>query len=199
MATIEVQRPATAGPTRNAAVVLAGPGGAGKTTFGALLAPRIGVPFLDLDHEFTARFGDISHFLEHHGYEAYAARNVQLFIDTVAPGRSIGVIALSSGFMTYSPNVHPSYKGVRRAIIESPCTAILLPSFDVEVCVAETVRRQIQRPFGRSAEREEEVIRHRFGLYRALAVPQVETMRNSDDVVEDLLALANRASAMAQR
>jgi hypothetical protein len=35
------------------------------------------------------------------------------------------------------------------------------------------------------------VIRHRFGLYRAIAVPQLETMRNIEAVVEDVAALAN--------
>ena len=32
---------------------LVGPGGAGKTTTGALLAQRVGMPFIDLDERFT--------------------------------------------------------------------------------------------------------------------------------------------------
>ena len=39
---------------------LIGPGGAGKSTIGALLAERLNVPFLDLDRHFAGRLGDIS-------------------------------------------------------------------------------------------------------------------------------------------
>jgi hypothetical protein len=42
---------------------------------------------------------------------------------------------------------------------------VLLPSFDRDVCVAETVRRQIARPFGRPSAKEEAVIRTRFEIY----------------------------------
>jgi hypothetical protein len=48
-----------AGPNLSAAILLAGPGGAGKTTIGRLVARRLGVPFFDLDEQFVARYGDI--------------------------------------------------------------------------------------------------------------------------------------------
>jgi shikimate kinase len=184
----------------SAAILLAGPGGAGKTTIGGRLARRLGVPFLDLDEQFTARYGDISRYLARLGYPSYAARNVQLLIDLVAPPVPMTVIALSSGFMTYPADVHPAYDTLRRAIVMHPATAVLLPSFDLEACVAETVRRQLQRPFGnRGAGREEEVIRHRFGLHRAITVPQFETTRSVEAIVEDLQAHANRVVAGPRR
>jgi shikimate kinase len=71
---------------------------------------------------------------------------VQLLTDLIAPPLSATLIALSSGFMTYPLDVHPTYDALRHAIVTSPSTAVLLPSFDLEVCVAETVRRQLQRP-----------------------------------------------------
>jgi shikimate kinase len=40
-------------------IQLVGPGGAGKTTTGAALAERLGVPFVDLDAEFAASSGDL--------------------------------------------------------------------------------------------------------------------------------------------
>ena len=61
-------------------IQLVGPGGAGKTTIGAALAERLGARFGDLDEEFTARHGDISAYLDAHGYEAYAAQNVDLYL-----------------------------------------------------------------------------------------------------------------------
>jgi shikimate kinase len=65
---------------------------------------------------------------------------------------------------------------------------VLLPSLDRERCVAETVRRQVARPFGRSAEREEVVIRVRFEIYRALPARKLETMRPTAAIVADILA-----------
>jgi hypothetical protein len=61
------------------------------------------------------------------------------------------------------------------------------------------VRRQIQRPFGRSGAREKEVIRSRFGVYRRIAVAQFETMRSAETVVEDLLTFATRVGARPRR
>ena len=51
---------------------LVGPGGAGKSTAGHLLALRLDVPFRDLDVRFVERFGGIDEFIAAHGYQAYA-------------------------------------------------------------------------------------------------------------------------------
>ncbi len=79
------------------------------------------------------------------------------------------------------------YERVRRELEESDQTFVLLPSLDRELCVAETVRRQIARPFGRSPEREEAVIRTRFEIYMALPLRKVETMRPAAAIVDEIL------------
>lgn len=180
---------------------LIGPGGAGKSSTGALLAARLGVPFTDLDERFAAAAGDISAYIESRGYPAYAARNVQVYAEGIrgAAGGE-GVLALSSGFMTYRDDVHPACARFRREIAASPATFVLLPSLDFETCVAETVRRQLGRPFARSAEREEQVIRARFAVHRDLPVTRIETMRPLADVVEAIVAhLAARRGAAGGR
>jgi shikimate kinase len=166
---------------------LIGPGGAGKTTIGALLARRLGLAFVDLDREFIASAGDISQYIDSHGYGAYARRNVEVYF-AVTAAMGAGVLALSSGFMTYLPDVHAGYERCRQDITSSPSTFVLLPSLDVEVCVAETVRRQLRRPFSRSADREAHVIRTRFPIYANLQPRKVETMRPVDQVVDDIVA-----------
>src|SRR5688572_25156288 len=170
-------------------IQLVGPGGAGKTTAGAALAERLFVPFVDLDVEFAAGEGDISAYLDTRGYEAYAARNVSIYSDLFGDLERPDVVALSSGFMTYRADVHTGYARCRQRIASSQSTFVLLPSLDLEVCVAETVRRQLLRPFARMAEREEQVIRTRFATYASLPARKVETMRPLDTVVAELVNL----------
>jgi shikimate kinase len=174
---------------------LIGPGGAGKSTIGALLAERLEVFFVDLDRRFADLVGDISEYIERHGYDAYARDNIEaycsLFREAVCPG----VVALSSGFMTYASDAHPEYGPIRREIEECAQTFVLLPSLNLECCVAETVRRQVARPFGRSPEREEAVIRTRFEIYMALPVQKVETMRATAASVDEILAALRAASS----
>ena len=51
---------------------LIGPGGAGKSTIGALLAQRLDLAFVDLDRHLADRVGDIGDYINTHGYGTYA-------------------------------------------------------------------------------------------------------------------------------
>ena len=167
---------------------LVGPGSAGKSTIGAPLAARLHVPFFDLDRHFAARFGDISGYINRHGYEMYARENIETYRLVVGENSGPGVIALSSGFMTYPRGAHPDYARIRGDLERHPDTFVLLPSLDRDVCVAETVRRQIARPFARSSAEEEAVIRDRFDVYIAMPLRKVETMRGVAEVVDEIEA-----------
>ena len=65
-------------------IQLIGPGGAGKSTVGAVLALRLGCPFHDLDREFECRRADIDTFIDVHGYAAYTRENVAVYLDLIA-------------------------------------------------------------------------------------------------------------------
>ena len=166
---------------------LIGPGGAGKSTIGGALATRLGLPFVDLDTAFMELVGDISEWIDEQGYEAYARKNVETCLACVLDSDGSGVLALSSGFFTYPVDIHPEYASLRSEILASWSTLVLLPSLDLETCVAETVRRQMGRPFARSAQREEEVIRERYPIYMALPCRKVETMSPVDEAVEEIV------------
>jgi shikimate kinase len=173
--------------TRVHEIRLVGPGGAGKSTIGAVLAERLGVTFADLDRHLANRMGDISEYIDRHGYHRYARENVETYCSLLR-GDGYGVVALSSGFMTYPLDVHSDYSRVRRELEQHPTTFVLLPSVDRDVCVAETVRRQIARPFGRSSTKEEAVIRARFEIYMAMPMPKIETMRPVDATIAAIVA-----------
>lgn len=181
-------------------IYLVGPGGAGKTTTGDLLGERLGISFVDLDERFMATVGDIGTYIEERGYLTYAARNVELYSEIATANLGDLVLALSSGFMTYPLDVHRGYSRYREAIASSPTTFVLLPTLDFEECVAEIVRRQVRRTFGRSALREEEVIRERFWLYAGLSARKVQTMRAPEMVVDELaVVLAAQLGAALDR
>ena len=180
--------------TNDFSITLIGPGGAGKTTAGALLGERLGMAFADLDRCFADRQGDISEYIDRFGYQAYARKNVETYRSLLAEDRLPQVVALSSGFMTYPEEVHPDYARLRRDVEQSLRTVVLIPSLDREVCIAETVRRQLTRPFARSAETEEAVIRERFSIYTGLRARKIETMRPLDAIVDELVAAARQAS-----
>jgi shikimate kinase len=165
---------------------LIGPGAAGKATVATRLAEMVGCPCFDLDARFTAHHGNIDRFIQHRGYASYATANVTAYaeLDPDDPG----VIALSSGFMTYPDASHPQYGSIRQSIIMNASTFVLLPSLDLETCVAETVRRQLQRVglTRRSPAGAEAVIRARFSLYMAIPARHVVTMRGTDEIAAEL-------------
>ena len=175
------------------AITLIGPGAAGKSTVAALLAARLGIALVDLDQHFKTRVGEISKYIDRFGYDAYARANVDAYHACLQEARGNFVAALSSGFMTYPPDVHPEYPRLRRDIEHGPMTFVLIPSLDRDVCVAETVRRQLERPFARSAEKEEAVIRERFPRYLGLGARTIETMRPLTATVDEIVEAVRHA------
>jgi shikimate kinase len=171
----------------SSSIALIGPGGAGKSTVGVLLAERLGMTFVDLDRRFATRAGDIGEYINRFGYNAYARENVETCNELLYEDRNPCVAALSSGFMTYPQDIHSEYARLRRDIEHSPTTFVLIPSLNREMCIAETVRRQLARPFARSGAKEEAVIRERFSIYVGLRAPKIETMRPLSAIVEELL------------
>jgi shikimate kinase len=168
---------------------LIGPGGAGKSTTGRIVADLLRRPFHDLDRLFEERHGDIDEVIQIRGYAVYARLNVDAYC-SVTP-REPTVLAVSSGFMTYPDSIHPEMPTIRRSIVTRSSTFVLLPSLDLEECVTETIRRQRERPLQhhRTDDSEEDVIRERFPIYAALPAQKVSTMRPPAEVAAEILTL----------
>jgi len=82
----------------------------------------------------------------------------------------------------------PSCRAAFGFLEQHPHTFVLLSSLDRDVCVAETISRQIARPFGRSPANEEVVIRAQFEIYMAVPVRKIETMRPVAAAVDEIVA-----------
>ncbi|WP_420211183.1 shikimate kinase [Burkholderia aenigmatica] len=150
-------------------VHLIGPGGAGKTTVGEIVAARLNWRFVDVDRCFLAAHGNIADFIRERGYAEYASHNVRLY-EQLRRGMSAPTIcAVSSGFMLYPDDVAPAYPALRRDIEADGFTALLLPSFDLERCANLIVARQVSRPYLHANEADEtRKIRARFPAFMRL-------------------------------
>ena len=134
-------------------VFLIGPAGVGKSTCGALLAPKLGFGFVDLDAEFNARVGHIDEFIAREGYPAYCRRNVELFEALVAEEDSDAVYALSSGFLLYE-DLDPSYSRLAGDLQRLGVSILLLPAASVDEAAEITVERLLARRSGLDPEKE---------------------------------------------
>lgn len=166
---------------------LIGPGGAGKSTAGKLLADRLGWQYVDLDHYFLERSGSISEFISRHGYAAYARQNVGYYLAICRQINTPTVFVLSSGFMTYPDTVDSRYAAIKEEIESHTLSVALLPSFDIEKCVEIIIDRQLQRSYLRAnAISEEKRIRNRFPLFMAMQCKRVLSNKEPDQVALEL-------------
>jgi len=181
-------------------VYLLGPGGAGKSTAGALLAQSLGWRLADLDHAFMAAHGDISTFIAQQGYRGYAARNVATLAAAASAIEAPTVCVLSSGFMTYAQDIDPRYPAMRRAIEMHPLAALLLPSFDIDECARIVVERQLRRPYlPGDRDSETQRIRSRFPLFMALRCRRFLSDGPPEAIASALAAFVSAHSPAAER
>lgn len=174
--------------TSNARVLhLIGPGGAGKSSVGLVLANRLGWQFVDLDQRFMASEGDIARFIAEQGYDGYARQNLAVYDAARRSLAAPAVFALSSGFMTYRADIHEGYRSLRDAIEADALTTLLMPSFDLERCAEIIVQRQLSRPYLRG-DRDSELarIRERFPLFMSLRCVRFRSDGASEDLASAL-------------
>lgn len=175
---------------------LVGPGGAGKTTVGPLLAQQLGWDFLDLDARFMAIEGGIDACIQAQGYKGYARRNVAVYGALCERLKAPAVLALSSGFLTYADDIDARYPALREWIVQHPLTALLLPAFELEACVAVIVQRQLARPYlAGDRAKEERVIRERFPRFMALGCAR---FRSDGEPVQVATEIAHFAREVMQ-
>ncbi len=78
-------------PSSARCVAVVGMRGAGKTTLAAALAERLELQFADSDALFESAHGDLTAYVETHGWDAFRAVESGLVADCLAPGRVVAV------------------------------------------------------------------------------------------------------------
>jgi shikimate kinase len=169
-----------------------GLGGSGKTTVAKLLAQKLKIQYFDLDEYFIEKVGDISLFIDQHGYEIYAKRNIELYIQLRASieRNKLSILVCSSGFMAYPKDIHSGYLKIIQKIENDASTFLLMPALDLDGCIKIIIKRQLSRSYlNTTAEKEELKIRKRFDLYNNLNCEKVLTHRSLEEVIQNISLL----------
>ena len=161
-------------------IFLLGPGGVGKSTLGRHLAPRLGLPLIDLDFAFCDAFAQIGQFIGEHGYERYRAENLDLAVHLVEQADSPVLLVTSSGFLTAAPGSDDHRRA--RALVATGYGITLLPALDIDVATPIVVERQLQRGFGFERESETRKFRERFAVYRHAGDMSVFSAAEPDEI-----------------
>jgi shikimate kinase len=83
------------------AIVLIGPMGSGKTTYGKKLARNLALSFTDTDRVISAQHGDISEIFAKHGEPFFRALETEALSDALESG---GVVATGGGVVIKPEN-----------------------------------------------------------------------------------------------
>jgi shikimate kinase len=159
-------------------VYLVGMPGSGKSTVGAELAGRFGVPFIDLDVEIERTEGrSVTEIFAAEGEPAFRAREARALV--VASTNDPAVIACGGGVVLEPAN---------RITLRSTGTCVFL---DVPLEVLETrVQPDAERPLIRSHGDLPRLLEERGSLYREFAAHVVDGSGDpsnvADAIVEEL-------------
>lgn len=165
-------------PFRDRPIALVGMMGAGKTVVGRRLAARLGLGFIDSDHEIEAcARASIAELFARHGEAYFRDREAKVVSRLVAEGRR--VIATGGGAF-----MHPA----TRVLLKECCITVWLKA-DAEVLMRR-VRKRPSRPLLQTSD-PEGTLRHliaiRYPVYAEANLTVVSHDGPHEQVVDDVL------------
>lgn len=162
-------------------IFLIGPRACGKTSVGRGLAERLGLDFVDTDHELVADVGmEIVEYVERHGWDGFRDKETEIL--TAVAGKGVRVVGCGGGIILREAN---------RTVLKSGVTIYLKAEPEV---LAERLLRdplEAQRPSltGKSVVDEvRDILAERASLYEGCADVVIEGA-----TLEDVVARAEQA------
>lgn len=171
-------------------VFLIGPGGAGKSTSGKILAEKLGHKLIDLDMEFMNQVGHIGLFIDSFGYEKYARRNSELFYLLLNNCSEDIVFVLSSGFLVHKGHEELVSKHVK-TLKTNGTSILLLPSEDKNEAVEIIVKRQLSRGIELKEKDERRKITERYDKYLKFGDIKVFSQDTPEVIAEEMFKNLN--------
>lgn len=147
-------------------IFIVGPGGAGKSTSGRILADKLNYEFVDVDQAFCERIALIPDYVHQHGYKAYCEANSLLVDGLITQYPQKTVFPMPSGFLVHedSPELVIKHKSL---LAQTGVSILLLPSLSLEESVQILVQRQLMRGFPDIKEEKERITAaKRYPKYR---------------------------------
>jgi thiamine-phosphate pyrophosphorylase len=142
------------GPRRRGPIYLTGFMGAGKTAVGKRLAQRLGLPFVDLDHEIEQRSGrTIPALFRERGEAAFRALESEVLEEWGRAGP--GVIATGGGVVERVPNIAVMLRTGRVLWLDVPFDTLL----------ERLARSRDERPLFQNPEQARRLYRSRLDAY----------------------------------
>ncbi|OGE18871.1 hypothetical protein A3J19_04945 [Candidatus Daviesbacteria bacterium RIFCSPLOWO2_02_FULL_41_8] len=185
--------------TKNELIFLVGPGSAGKSTTGRILANKLGYEFVDIDFVFCERIGFISDFITEQGYKAYSEVNSMLFEQLLEEYPTKTVFPLSSGFLVHkdSPELIRKHKillkgkGVSILLLPSP---LLKESMDI------IIPRQMAREYlDLVKKREKAKLRSRHPKYKRYGDIKIFSTEPPEQIADLMLGELNKLGIPKKR
>lgn len=167
--------PGGADRPRRPAVVLVGFMGAGKTTVGRRVADRLGVDFLDTDHEIERREERTIPEIFAAGEDAFRTLEAETIADVV--GSHDGVVSLGGGAVT-TPAVRDTLDGQLTVYLRISAT-----DGYARVAGSDRPLLAVEDPETRYGE----LLAEREDIYRAVANLEVDAAADPDDIADAII------------
>ncbi len=170
-------------------VILLGPRGSGKSEAGAILASRLGVPFIDLDIQIQRKaLKPIARIFQNEGEAGFREMEADALVDALAS--DAGVIATGGGIILREPNRQRLMHTAAVRVLLNADPAILWHRVSSDPSSIET--RPALTQLGGEAEIRH-VLERRMPFYEQVATHHVDTsVHTPAEVADEILRLLQR-------
>lgn len=171
---------------------ITGPGGAGKSTVGKVLACKLHYTLIDLDDAFCQRIMNISVFIRSQGYASYLVAN-SLLLEKFLTEQRVRKHFLFFHKVFYRQTYRRDIISHNRKMIsEHGLSVLLMPSACYEAALECILARQLSRGLFLKRETEERKFQQRFYEYLQLGDLKIFSMETPENIADEIAGLLSR-------